>query len=69
MIDPLQQQEVAIRGAGLGFLPGDESLGIPMMPGDLPPRLLYSPGSRRFAGDKIKGLEQLDPTIFAKLFA
>lgn len=70
MINPLQQQqELPVRGAGLGFLRGDENLGIPLMPGDLPPGVPYLPGSRRFAGDRIKGIEQLDPTIFAKLFA
>lgn len=70
MINPLEgQEERPILGKGLGYLRGDEDLAIRPMPGDFEPGLLYVPGNRRMAGQKIKGIEQIDPAIFAKLFA
>lgn len=57
------------RGRGLKRLRGDErDLDLRSLPGDIQPLLGASPGEFRFAGSKIKGLAQLDPTIFAKLF-
>jgi len=56
------------RGSGLRRIRGDEDLRLPSLPGDVDPFISSEPGDFRFAGDKIKGLSQLDPTIFAKLF-
>ena len=71
MINPFGNEEFANppRGRGLGGLKGDFKPGLRALPGDEEPRISSSPGDFRFAGDKIKGLNQLDPTIFAKLFA
>lgn len=70
MINPLQgQPRPEPAGRGLGSLPGDEDLSMNYVPGDFAPGTPYAPGSMRMAGDKIKGLQQLDPTIFQKLFA
>jgi hypothetical protein len=55
-------------GKGLGRLRGDEDLRLRSLPGDVEPFISSEPGNFRFAGDKIKGLSQLDPTLFAKLF-
>lgn len=57
------------RGRGIRRLRGDErDLDLRSLPGDIQPLLGEAPGEFRFAGSKIKGLSQLDPTIFAKLF-
>lgn len=71
MINPFEQEEFANppRGRGLRRLAGDFEPGLRELPGDREPGISRSPGDVRFAGDKIKGLNQLDPTIFAKLFA
>lgn len=70
MINPLEgQQERPVLGKGLGYIRGDEEVSLRPMPGDFMPGLPYTPGSSRMAGQKIKGIEQVDPTIFAKLFA
>lgn len=70
MINPLDEQiSPEPTGRGLGALPGDEDLSLDYVRGDYDPGTPYTPGSMRMAGDKIKGLQQLDPTIFQKLFA
>jgi len=70
MINPLENQpERPVLGKGLGYIRGDEDLTMRPLPGDFMPGLPYAPGSRRMAGQRIKGIEQVDPTIFAKLFA
>lgn len=71
MINPFGDQEFVNppRGRGLRGLKGDFEPGLAPLPGDEEPGISSGPGDFRFAGDKIKGLNQLDPTIFAKLFA
>jgi len=71
MINPFGDEEFANppRGRGLRGLKGDFEPGLRPLPGDEEPGISSGPGDFRFAGDKIKGLNQLDPTIFAKLFA
>lgn len=73
MINPLTEEEDLNfssegRGRGIRRLPGDEDLRLRSLPGDIEPFVGAAPGEFRFAGSKIKGLSQLDPTIFAKLF-
>jgi len=69
MIDPLQGREVPIRGRGLGTRTGDYEPGLRPLPGDSAPGTRPLAGDYRMAGDKIKGIKQLDPLIFKKLFA
>lgn len=68
MINPLENQEISPLERGIAFLPGDFVPGIRGMPGDYPVGQRPLPGDYRFAGSKIKGLQQIDPTIFEKLF-
>lgn len=73
MINPLTEEENSNfssegRGRGIRRLRGDEDLSLPSLPGDIEPLISSAPGDFRFAGSKIKGLAQLDPTIFSKLF-
>lgn len=73
MIDPFFGEDDSSfssegRGRGIRRLRGDEDLRLRPVPGDIEPLLGSAPGEFRFAKDKIKGLAQLDPTIFAKLF-
>jgi hypothetical protein len=56
------------RGKGLRRLRGDEDLRLRSLPGDIEPFIGASPSEFRPAGSKIKGLAQLDPTLYAKLF-
>lgn len=69
MIDPLEGRDVAARGRGLGALAGDFEPGLRPLPGDGVPGNRPLPGDYRMAGSKIKGMQQVDPTIFDKLFA
>ena len=71
MINPFGEQEFVNPPGGRGIrrLAGDLEPGLRRLPGDDEPDIPSAPGDFRFAGDKIKGLSQLDPTIFAKLFA
>ena len=69
MINPLQGQDVPIRGRGLGRHTGDYEPGLRPLSGDVPPGTRPLAGDYRMAGDKIKGIQQLDPLIFKKLFA
>ena len=57
------------RGRGLGALAGDFEPGLRPLPGDREPGIRPAPGDYRMAGSRIKGLQQIDPTIFKKLFA
>ena len=73
MINPLTEEQdfnfsSEGRGRGIRRLRGDEDLRLRSLPGDIEPFIGAAPGEFRFAGSKIKGLSQLDPTIFAKLF-
>jgi len=71
MINPFEdrQEEVQIRGRGLGYVRGDETPGIRAMPGDYEVGNRPLPGDYRMAGSKIKGMAQYDPMIYKKLFA
>lgn len=69
MIDPLQGRDMAPRGRGLGARTGDYEPGLRPLPGDGTPGTRPLPGDYRMAGSKIKGLQQIDPLIFEKLFA
>lgn len=69
MINPLGEREVPVRGRGLGAKPGDYEPGLRPLPGDGAPGTRPLPGDYRMAGSRIKGLSQLDPLIFKKLFA
>lgn len=69
MIDPLQGREVRPQGRGLGARTGDYEPGLRRLPGDDSPGTRPLPGDYRMAGSKIKGMQQLDPLIFKKLFA
>jgi hypothetical protein len=57
------------RGRGLGALPGDFEPGLRPLLGDGEPGIRPAPGDYRMAGSRIKGLQQIDPTVFEKLFA
>ena len=69
MINPDDRFLPDPRGRGLGAMPGDFEPGLRSLPGDVEPGVRPLPGDIRFAGSRIKGLEQVDPTIYAKLFA
>lgn len=69
MIDPLEGTEVPVRGRGLRSRSGDFEPGLRPLSGDSLPGVRPLPGDYRMAGSKIKGMQQLDPTIFDKLFA
>lgn len=71
MINPLANNNVRLpsMGRGLRYLQGDTEPGLRRLPGDGEPGVTVAPGDyRRMAGSRLKGLAQLDPTIFAKLF-
>lgn len=71
MINPFQEIDIELKptGRGIRSLPGDREPGLPDLPGDFEPGIRPAPGDyRRMAGSRLKGLSQLDPTIFAKLF-
>lgn len=69
MIDPLGNRDIAPRGRGLKAKPGDYEPGIRPLPGDGTVGTAPLPGDYRMAGSRIKGIQQLDPLIFKKLFA
>ena len=68
MIDLLQGREITAQGRGLGARRGDYEPGLRPLPGDGTPGTRALPGDYRMAGSRIKGIQQLDPLIFKKLF-